>query len=317
MSAPSAQGLKTQIQKEQPVNSKTRSVLSAFSCFLMLTALLITLQKAYAAPQEPPSAEIALVSHTITTCGTVITSPGTYTVANNLTCAGDGVDIQSNSVTLKLNGFIIAGRSPGAGGVVVVSSTGAGLKSVTILGPGVIRNFGTGISFQGTNGGGAVDVTVTANGFGIGPTSDNANVASKGLLISQNDIEQNVNHGITTNALNTGTIVGNKVSNNGVHGIYLFAGTGNMVLGNTCDGNGTDGIHLGDGVSTGNTVKGNQANSNSNAGINIGSGGSMEHFSGNLALGNRVLDISDSNSNCATDTYSSDVFRTSNQPCVK
>ena len=51
-------------------------------------------------------------TNSVTACGTVITTAGTWKLTNNLTCSGDAVEIQISSVNLKLNGFTITG--PGA-----------------------------------------------------------------------------------------------------------------------------------------------------------------------------------------------------------
>ena len=54
-------------------------------------------------------------TNSVTACGTVITNAGTWTLANNLTCSGDAVEIQVSSVNLKLNGFTITGLGAGSG----------------------------------------------------------------------------------------------------------------------------------------------------------------------------------------------------------
>jgi hypothetical protein len=62
---------------------------------------------------------------------------------------------------------------------------------------------------------------------------------------------------------------------------------------------------------------GNQVSNNLNAGIGLESPTTSDHFSGNVAFGNAVFDISDSNAGCGSDTYKSDVFGTANQACIK
>lgn len=266
-----------------------------------------------------------LAANTVTTCGTAIVVPGTWTVANNLNCGGLGVAIQVNNVTLRLNGFTINGPGPGSGtGVLVVSPSGFGLKNVRIIGPGTITGFAAGILFLGTVGGGVTDATLSNNGSGL--TSDfGMGVQSKNLLITQNQITQNANYGIHGSAINMSSIVGNNVSNNGPgvpggSGIWLAIAATNMVQGNICNNNSTDGIRLGGALgngASGNTVLGNQANNNLNAGIGLESPTTSNHFSGNVAFGNSVFDISDSNPGCGSDTYKSDVFGTANQACIK
>jgi parallel beta-helix repeat protein len=266
-----------------------------------------------------------LAANTVTTCGTVIAIPGTWTVVNNLNCPGLGVAIQVNNVVLKLNGFTIAGPGPASGtGVLVVSSAGFGLKNVRIVGPGAITNFAAGIFFLGTIGGGVTDATLSNNGNGLVSNLDGGGVQSKSLLITQNQIVQNINNGIEGSAINTSTIVGNNASNNGTaaggSGIWLGMAATNTVQGNICNNNFTDGIRLGGAGgngATGNIVLGNQTNNNSSVGIGLESPTVSDHFSGNVAFGNAVFDISDSNPSCGSNTYKSDVFGTANQACIK
>ena len=88
----------------------------------------------------------------ITTCPTVITSPGRYVLAADLICgAGTGILITSSDVTLALEGHrITAGpgtnmvfstaisNSLNSGGILTVAS----VADVHILGPGLITNGG-------------------------------------------------------------------------------------------------------------------------------------------------------------------------------
>ncbi len=267
-----------------------------------------------------------LAANTVTSCGTVIAKPGTWTVANNLNCSALGVAIQVNNVTLILNGFTITGPGPVSGtGVLVVSPGGFGLKNVKIVGPGTISAFAAGILFLGTAGGGAVDLTLSNNGNGLIANFDGNGIQSKSLLITQNQIVLNVNNGIQGSAINMSSIVGNNASNNGAaapggSGIWLAMAAANKVQGNVCNNNFVDGIRLGGAGgngATGNTVVGNQANNNVNAGIGLESPTVSDHFSGNVAFGNGLFDISDSNLNCGSNTYKSDVFGTANQACIK
>ena len=99
-----------------------------------------------------------------------------------------------------------------------------------------------------------------------------------------------------------------------------MSGTGNSIVGNVSNSNFTDGIEIGLSNGTGangNTIEGNITNSNQNAGINVISPATGNHFKGNVAFSNGVLDISESNAACATETYKDDVFGTVNLTCVK
>src|SRR5262249_6802986 len=151
-------------------------------CFGIEVVFLILAQSLHAA------------SNSVASCGTAITNSGTWTLTQNLTCTGDGIDVQTGNVVLKLNGFTITGPGMNAGtnGILIASSGGANLNKVAILGPGTITNFQNGIVFQGTNGGGAVDVTIVSNLMGILLLSDTAAVIPSNLLISQNHLQSSV-----------------------------------------------------------------------------------------------------------------------------
>jgi parallel beta-helix repeat protein len=206
--------------------------------------------------------------------------------------------------------------------VLAATASGTFVKMVTVLGPGTITNFNNGIQFTGTSGGGAVGVTLTGNAFaGFDAGNDANNVAPTGLLISQNLITNNHGDGIEGAPITNSTIIGNTITGSVVHdGIALFFNsTNNQILGNISNNNKQDGIDLQPGVS-GNTIKGNQTNSNGDNGIAVAA--TKTHFSGNVSFGNGsnggpLFDMVDQNANCVTDTYSSDVFGTANQSCVK
>lgn len=273
------------------------------------------------APLLVLSGGLAAATNSVTACSTVITAPGTWILENNLSCTGDAIDIQSNHVTLKLNGFAITGpgsSNGSANGVLVASSGGTSLKDVTILGPGTITMFPSGITFTGTNGGGAVDVSLLSNAQGIAFTSDALGAAPASLVISQNNLQKNDN-GIDASSLSSSTIAGNVCTGN-VDGINLAAGTGNKLVGNTCDNNTHAGISLGGLAGSscaGNTLEGNHTANNTFYGIALYVNTSMNHLIGNVSLGSAFADILDENSNCGTNTYRSDVFQNASQSCIK
>jgi parallel beta-helix repeat protein len=259
-------------------------------------------------------------AQTVSACGTAITTSGTWILLQNLTCSGAGIDVQVGNVTLKLNGFTITGpgANSGTNGVLVASSAGLGMKKVTILGPGTIADFQNGITFQGTNGGGAVDVTFSGNLFGIFLTTDSLSASSANLLLSQNGLQGGLD-GIT-GQLNTSTIAANSCSSVS-DCINLTASSGNRVIGNVGDGNSHAGIVVGAAVSgsasSGNTLEGNHTSNNHFYSIFLGPTASGNHLMGNVAFANSLLDINEFNSHCGTDSFQSDVFGTASQSCVK
>lgn len=259
-------------------------------------------------------------SNIVNSCGIAITQAGTWTLSQNLTCTGDGIDVQVGNVILKLNGFTITGpgTSAGTNGVLVASSGGTSLNKVTVLGPGTITNFQNGIVFQGTNDGGAVDLTIAGNLMGILLLSDAAAVIPSNLLISENQLQNSVDS--ISGPLAASTIVGNSCSNS-EDCINLVGASGNKILGNLCDGNRHAGIEVGantgGSVSTRNTVEGNQTSNNRFYGIFLGPESSGNHLIGNVAFQNKFLDINEFNPHCGSDTFLRDVFGRASQSCVK
>ena len=90
----------------------------------------------------------------VTTCGTVIASPGTHVLQNDLlNCPGDGITVVTSNVVLNLNGHQISG--PGinadAAGVFVGRGVASGVSNVSVLGPATILNFQSGVTFEGVS----------------------------------------------------------------------------------------------------------------------------------------------------------------------
>ena len=264
----------------------------------------------------------AFATNHVTSCLTVITTSGLWVLDNDLTCTATAIYIETNNVTLKLQGHTITG--PGGSttfdGILVSTGTLTFTKNVTILGPGTITGFYAGINFFGTEGGGVVDVKATNNFQGLYLSADVQGNNSSNLLVTGNLVQSNTD-GIYVEETVNSVIAGNNVASNTSSGIWLALGTGTSILGNVSDNNGFDGITIG-GVNanfsaSGITLEGNTTNSNVNMGIDVLDPGTAIFFKGNTALSNAVFDISDWNVGCATDTYRSDVFGTANQTCVK
>jgi len=77
----------------------------------------------------------------------IITQPGSYYLTHNLTVStGDGIDINTNNVTLDLNGFTIASTAASASGTGILLTNG--LKNITIANgfiQGGVTNNGSGV----------------------------------------------------------------------------------------------------------------------------------------------------------------------------
>lgn len=238
----------------------------------------------------------------ISTCPTVITQPGTYSLANDLFCSNtDGIDIQASNVTLMLNRHTITQDSADFGLVHVGISAGVGLPAgstnVEIFGSGTITGFVEGVNFEQVSNSLVEDVISTGNFFGFvvnGGFSAGCNQAcpSTGNIFAGNTSTFNNQHGFTLNGGNNNTFNANNASNNGADGILLFIATGNNVTGNTLNNNGGSGIGITSGTGTGNNL------------------------STNTAQGNGIFDLEDGNPNCDSNTWTQNTFGTANQTCI-
>lgn len=238
----------------------------------------------------------------ISTCPTVITQPGTYSLANDLLCFNtDGIDIQASNVTLMLNRHTITQDSAHFGLVHVGISAGVGLPAgstnVQIIGSATITGFVEGVNFEQVSNSLVEDVISTGNFFGFvvnGGFSAGCNQAcpSTDNIFAGNTSTFNNQHGFTLNGGNNNTFNANNSSNNGAGGILLFVATGNNVTGNTLNNNGGSGIGITSGTGTGNNL------------------------STNTAQGNGIFDLEDGNPNCDSNTWTQNTFGTANQTCI-
>jgi hypothetical protein len=136
-----------------------------------------------------------------------IAQPGSYYLTHNLTVSsGDGIDINTNGVTLDLNGFTISSTAGSATGYGI--SLASGLRNITIANgfiQGGVTNNGSGVY-----GGGGF-------GYGIyfpgGTTPEN-------VLVSRVSISGCLNYGIFLNIGNSTVVEGCTVRTAGSYGIY-------------------------------------------------------------------------------------------------
>ena len=196
----------------------------------------------------------------VTRCGTFITAPGEYVLANDLTDCMVGVIIGSNThdVVLRLASHRISGTGPDA---IAGIKTQSGATRIRIVGPGVISGF-TGPKAGGvllyTSGTEEVTaVTSTGNNWGFVYGQGNArihgNVANNNvdgfLLLSASlgsvEVSDNLASGnqedgiVTSSGSGEVRITNNTVVFNGRYGIVAERGTKeNDILSNTALNNG-------------------------------------------------------------------------------
>jgi parallel beta-helix repeat protein len=243
-----------------------------------------------------------LWSRSITGCGTVISRPGHYFLANDLTqCPGAGISITVSSVSIDLRGHIIQVAGGTSASAIDAPGGDNGLRNLEIAGPGTLTGGLTGINFGNVHNSRVHDVTMVQNSFGMAVnsgdfTSDSTAAAtvSANNEIFDNVITANNGHGITVNGGNRNLFFRNNVSgnNNGAAGLLLFAAQDNFAHDNTADANGGWGIYI----------------------AAQGSGNRVEH---NTAIGNGNADLNDQNGDCTHNTWAADSFVSNSPACIQ
>jgi parallel beta-helix repeat protein len=151
----------------------------------------------------------------INTCPFVITCPGDYLLAANLTCGGgDGITINTSNVRLALEGHTItAGVGAKRAIAVNVGNPPPGRSNIQILGPGLITNVAnnalssgvfldfvdnaevSGITelgaLEGITALDCTNLTITANTLGRNDTG--IALRDSGATVSKNDVSGNGN----------------------------------------------------------------------------------------------------------------------------
>jgi len=182
----------------------------------------------------------------ITTLPTVITSQGVYCLTGNLTTnmtSGNAIEIQTNNVTIDLNGWKLGGQAAGPG--TLTNGIRANQRKNITIKNGTIRGFFYGIFLNDSN------PYTTSQGHLIediradNNTSVGMIISGRGNIVRRNQV---VDTGGTTQ-------VGN------VYGI-LFVGPGGRVLNNDISGTAATGSSVGIGLrlytAKGTVIEGNR-----------------------------------------------------------
>jgi hypothetical protein len=289
----------------------------------------------------------------ITTCPTVIASPGRYLLATDLGCfgAGTGILITSSHVTLALEGHTILATSIGGAAISNSSDgiTGTPVTDVHILGPGRIRGlfnagFLFGISLVGSVTDSEVSGITVQAGVNTGIQVDGQAFGTTGFTLTKNTlagltvgisvinltsstISENVVTGCTVGLTIEGEDVTrgspimlsrNIVSGNPNTGVEIsgFVTAQNNVI----SGNGNTGIEVtapqfGATIITNNTVSGN-----GNLGIDVSPGlvGATiaVEITNNTVVANGTVDLLDSTPNCAGTVWRGNMFFSAFPSCI-
>jgi parallel beta-helix repeat protein len=272
-----------------PNTGKIRNYAGFFSAFT-----LILLFAAFASTPAAADTPIA-----ITQCGTVISQPGHYFLANDLICDDqDGIDIVADHVELTLNNHQISNIEQDffANGISVGVGVASGNSHVHIVGPGTITGFNQGVDFEQVSFSSVSEVTSTSNFFGFVVNGGFAAGCNQSCPSTKNDFQGNTatfndQHGFTMNGANDNTFRDNNASNNtNGDGLLLFIANGNDVRDNITNNNGDNGIAVG------------------------GTDNDIRH---NTAQGNAAFDLQDTNTNCGGNTWKLNTFGTANQTCIQ
>lgn len=203
----------------------------------------------------------------ITNCNQTVTTNAVLT--QNLHCAGVGIDVGADHITIDLKGFRLRGdRNSSLNGI----DDSAGFDHVTIKN-GVIRNFGIGIDADAQADGVVIEDVVAS-----GNSSQGIYVAGNGAVVKSSSAVGNSSVGVIVNGVKSSiksvdasgnsagievdgaspTIASVTASGNVSDGIFAF-GSGASVKSSVASGNGGAGIHvIGDAAQ----LKGNQADGN-------------------------------------------------------
>ena len=184
----------------------------------------------------------------IVSCPALITAPGTYVLAADLSCPPFpffAISVRADNVHLVLGTHVIRGSSYGVGA--------SGITGLSVTG-GTFTGFIIGMEILDTSGTSLTGVTVTGNRFGfelsnctncaIVSSTVTGNVYGMSLIritgsrLASNTVTGNSYFGIGMNTIAESSLTGNIVTDNTMFGLFVQQGsTGNRLTGNSATGN--------------------------------------------------------------------------------
>lgn len=226
--------------------------------FIALFATVVSTSLAQG-PLEPPGAPAPTMitlqqiepRTPITNLPYIISNPGSYYLAGNLSSTGHGVWVQANNVTLDLMGFRIEGSGlQSYHGVYILNTNNQRLQNVVVQN-GIITQFDHGILASQIQGAWIENIHVWTNmGNGIFFPSGSF---SGGNMITRCVAGDNGQHGIYIVNEGSGN-VGNTISHCSIvgnqYGVTVAIGQGNVITHNTISRNRSHGLWLFQAAST-------------------------------------------------------------------
>lgn len=208
-------------------------------------------------------------------CGTVISSPGVYVLAHDLSCPGFFVQVLgATGVTINLNGHSVSGTGMAWQGIDIESSD-------VLIENGSIRGFDIGVFVSGSAQ--ITNVRLAKNRVGI--LVDTASIFQSDAVVQSSFVNENTGDGITVGANSFLQMSNSQVAGNGGDGITAF-NAGVSVSGSVISRNHLDGINTwGYGTGLTNNVIAN----NGGDGVNLGENPfpfDTYNITGNTATGN-------------------------------
>lgn len=232
-------------------------LLRLFGC----AAFVLFLGNAYARAQATGTIAISQRNVPLT-----ISKPGSYILTSNLYTTDPSatvIAINSNNVTIDLNGFSIIGPGKGSGGMGFAINT-VGMNSNVLVRNGSVESFGyVGVHLPGPFNNRAEDLRVS-------------NVWNCGIYVGRGGVVANCQVSYCGEAINTaeGSLIFNNVIFSNTAGIDMSGGSpgpvgGVTVIGNTCRNNVTGIRAAGVGCRIdGNTITLNEIGIDLNSGVN-------------------------------------------------
>jgi hypothetical protein len=269
----------------------------------------------------------------ISTCGFVVSAPGSYSLTADLTCTAVGILVAASNVDLDLNHHVVSNGSTNDVGIItatkdpfVPGTPGLDFSScVSVTGvhihDGTVKNFNQGIvicSSSAASNGPSVNMSATVDHIAIQSNHVGIALLSSGHNTLDNDFfSLNDTYALQLENASSNVIVKNLIDSNNI-GISLNNNANtNIVLLNSVTLSFYIGVRITS--STGNTVSSNfftdSNNQTSSIGIAVGAGTSGNTMSSNMAFYSGIADLVDLLP-CGTNPWSANFFGSSVGACI-